>query len=86
MPPALVSPGNVPSVSPATYTPDASVVTAKAWSSKIVPNCRVHTMLPAVSYFRRNASVPPALVSPGSVPNVKPPTYTPDASMATVVA
>ena len=37
-----------------------------------VPNCRVHSSLPSGSYLRTNASWPPALVWPGSVPEVTP--------------
>ena len=60
-PPALDWPAKVPLVEPATYTPVASTATPRADSDDAVPNWRVHTSFPAVSYLRTKASCPPAL-------------------------
>src|SRR5262245_27335196 len=51
-----------------------------------VPNWRVHTSLPAASYFRTNASSSPVAVWPGREPPVTPATYTPDGPTAIAFA
>src|SRR5206468_10990353 len=56
--PALTSPGNVPSVRPTTYKPEASIVTPRAVSKLGDPNSRVQRRLPEISYPRTYASTP----------------------------
>src|SRR5437867_3336261 len=73
-PPAFVSPGNAPFVSPATYTPDPPTAAALALSNPEEPNCRVPKRAPDASYFRRNASGPRAPPPPGKMPSVCPTT------------
>ena len=70
--PALVWPGSAPPVRPATYSPEASTAIPEAWSEPELPNWRVQTSLPAASYLRTKASLPPALVWPGSKPSALP--------------
>ena len=72
--PELACPGRVPSVKPATYTPEASTEIPLDASSPAVPNCRVQSSLPAWSTLRTRASRSPVLVWPGRVPIVKPAT------------
>ena len=73
-PPADVSPAKVPSVCPATYTPDESTEIPRGTSEPDVPNWLVQITVPLVSYLRIKASLPPAVLSPGRVPPVTPTT------------
>jgi hypothetical protein len=59
-------PGRAPCVKPATSTlPSLPTLTDKGMSWPALPNWRVQTSAPAASYFRTNASWPPALDCPG---------------------
>lgn len=72
-PPALVCPGSIPDVWPTTKTlPLESVPTAVAWSTALVPNCRVQRTVPLDEYARTRASSPPPLVCPGRLPFAAP--------------
>src|SRR5438046_9965492 len=70
--PALTSPGNVPSVRPTTYKPEASIVTPRAVSKLGDPNSRVQRRLQEIPYQRTYATTPAGLGPTARLPPVWP--------------